>query len=405
LLVVWGLWWFNSLRRDKFVSGHYTWFGQIPYLGGDFIYHIDRPSRIWVAGGDAYAPVPGNETLRCAYPPLVLRLFAWTSLLSPSTAKVIWIVTLGLMAGAGALSARRTREKLGLDVVPATLCLAAFLFSTPILFEIERGQCNMLVMFFVMIALYFMRSDKIISCSIAGILLALAMWTKLYPGLLLVGVIALRRWRVLPSFLVTGGAIGLLDRELFARAMANMRFLVPYTIPSKKGFYVDTHSLSSSWAVLLEGTKLGWLGRIPGTIASVALLSPFLLWISYRVYRCPDRSRLAFPYLMWLLALSTFIPAVAVDYNLLFLPLAALAVWDRRDPVIVHLAMGWLLLWWQPIGLPIDGRMMLVFKLVGLASVAVSLHCRARELTLATPQRSRILTGGHLARVTSAERV
>ena len=86
------------------------------------------------------------------------------------------------------------------------------------------------------------------------------------------------------------------------------------------------------------------------------------------------------PFLLWVLAMASFVPPVANDYNLFFLPLAALAVWDRRDPVYVHVMMAFLLLWWQPLALPIDGRMILVFKLAGLLAVALCLSGRAGEV-------------------------
>ena len=62
---------------------------------------------------------------------------------------------------------------------------------------------------------------------------------------------------------------------------------------------------------------------------------------------------------------DTFLPPVSNDYNLFFLPVAALAVWDRRDPVVVHMLMGLLALWWQPLGLPLDGKLLLVIKVLG----------------------------------------
>ena len=56
-----------------------------------------------------------------------------------------------------------------------------------------------------------------------------------------------------------------------------------------------------------------------------------------------------------------------------------MAVWDRRDRVIVHLLMALLLLWWQPIQLPIGATLVFTFKLAGLAAVGTSLVARVRE--------------------------
>ena len=53
--------------------------------------------------------------------------------------------------------------------------------------------------------------------------------------------------------------------------------------------------------------------------------------------------------------------------------------------------MGFLLLWWQPILLPIGPSLVFVFKLCGVGATSVSLVARARELSAAarnaeTPQ-------------------
>jgi hypothetical protein len=76
-------------------------------------------------------------------------------------------------------------------------------------------------------------------------------------------------------------------------------------------------------------------------------------------------------------ALACFVPRAANDYSLVFLPMAALAVWDRHDPLFVHVGLAALLLWWQPFALPIDGGVLLVIKVAGLAVAGVSLAERA----------------------------
>ncbi len=81
--------------------------------------------------------------------------------------------------------------------------------------------------------------------------------------------------------------------------------------------------------------------------------------------------------MLWVVALATFFPPVSNDYNFCVMPLVVLAVWDRRDPLLVHVAMALLLVWWQPLALMIGGRTLLVFKLLGLAAAGVSLAERA----------------------------
>jgi hypothetical protein len=83
--------------------------------------------------------------------------------------------------------------------------------------------------------------------------------------------------------------------------------------------------------------------------------------------------------MLWIVALATFVPQVSNDYNLCFLPLAVLAVWDRRDPLLVHVAVALLLLWWQPLSMSIDPKLLLLCKLLGLGAATVCLVERARE--------------------------
>jgi hypothetical protein len=109
------------------------------------------------------------------------------------------------------------------------------------------------------------------------------------------------------------------------------------------------------------------------------VLLPIVLWVSYHVYRSRGSPALLYPYFAWLAAVGTFLSPVSNDYNLFFLPVAALAVWDRRDQVLVHLMMALLLLWWQPLLLPIGGGLVFGFKIGGVCAVALCICARCRE--------------------------
>ena len=115
--------------------------------------------------------------------------------------------------------------------------------------------------------------------------------------------------------------------------------------------HATNHSLTIGWKHLWENSRVAWLNRVPGNVAALGLLMPLAGWVSFRIYRCSQASNLALPYFVWLAGLATFLPQIANDYNLVYLPLAALILWDRRDPVLVHLMMTPLLFWWQPVQL------------------------------------------------------
>jgi hypothetical protein len=70
---------------------------------------------------------------------------------------------------------------------------------------------------------------------------------------------------------------------------------------------------------------------------------------------------------------------VSNDYNLTPLPLAILASWSARDRWPVQVALAALMLWWQPLGLPIPGRAMIFIKMAGLIATGLLLSRRADE--------------------------
>src|SRR5204862_2573067 len=113
-------------------------------------------------------------------------------------------------------------------------------------------------------------------------------------------------------------------------------------------FWALAHPLSVFWGYFWRETPLAFLASVPGIVAACAIILPVVCWMSYRLYQLPERNKLILPYLLRLAAAATFMPRTANDYNLFFLPLAILVVWDKRDSVVVHILMGFLLLWWQP---------------------------------------------------------
>ena len=124
---------------------------------------------------------------------------------------------------------------------------------------------------------------------------------------------------------------------------------------------------------LWKGTVLASLPGRPCTYAIIGLL---VLWVSWRVFRCPDRERLTLPYFLWLIAAGTFVPPVSNDYNLAPLPLAFLSTFSTRDPLSL-IASVLLLPWCQPLRLPLSARLLLFMKLGTLIAVGAMLARRA----------------------------
>jgi hypothetical protein len=82
---------------------------------------------------------------------------------------------------------------------------------------------------------------------------------------------------------------------------------------------------------------------------------------------------------LWLVAAGTFLPPAAGDYNLIFLPLAVVAVWDPRDRPAVHMLMALALLALQPLAFTVSGRVLLLCKVAGVVATGLSLVRRAEE--------------------------
>lgn len=386
-LAWWGSWWFQNLRKNHVQHSPAAWFGPFPYLGLDFL-HNYHAARHWLAGGNPYREPFGDPLGRkLCYPPIVLPFFAWCRACSPRTATIVWTVALAGMAGAGAWAACRARRPLGLWPVPLSFGLAAVLASAPVEYAMERGNYDLLVLPLLLTAAWALRERTAPRDAAVGVSLALATCFKVYPGLLIIALVPLRRWRAVAFAGAAGLAFAAYQPHNIKPFVANLKELAFVHNPLFWGGTIQpvNHSIGLNWQTLWTGTKLKILAKIPGPVATAALLGPALLLVVYRVYRCPDPRRILLPYLLWTAAAATFVPKVANDYNLFFLLLAALAVWDRRDPVPVHIVLGSMFLWAQPIQFVLSPGVALGLKVAALFGVAAALLNRIREQSAVAP--------------------
>jgi len=377
LILIWVVWWVISMHQNHLFYVEHFWFGKFPAFGVDFLQTVDQPARTWVRGDDPYA----REHL-FVYPPLVPRLFAWTSLVPPKTALNISIWVLALSAILGAWCSWKTRIHLRIDIIPLTLTVSAVLFSFPVIFGMERANFDLLILPFLVISTYLLKKENQFSEIIAGVVLSLTPWLKIYPGLLGVALLALKKWKAMIAFIVSGLLIGLVNIHETLRFIRNTRIHINeakgvLAMSADKKILPWHHSLTECWGWLWTNTPLE---DISGYFGTMVLLGILLIWVGIRIYRCPGKQVLTYPYFTWILSLATFVPAVSNDYNLFFIPLTALAVWDRRDPIVVHIGLLLSLLWWQPLYLPIDGRIMMFIKIFAVIALAFSLSKRSRDL-------------------------
>ena len=381
-IVIWVVWWVQSIRQDSLIYGEHTWVLPLKFLAGDFKVHIDHVARIQATGVNPYFV---NDDPICAtfpYPPMIPRLFAWVTWFSPARAAAIWQGAVTLFLGIAAFTAWRARGEMGLWPVPLAVIMAALLYSTPALMAMERGQCDPLVIPAILVVSRLARGGGTRKQLAAGGLLGVTAWLKYYPGLAVFGLLALRRWKAAAAFVVVAGLIGVFDRAEVRRSIENGKSFaaeaskVPFVSPV-------THSIASNWKAIPIVRHFRPLRKIPPMVAAAVLLLPVTAVVSRKIARSRNHAPLLAPYLLWLSAVATFGMPYAIDYNLVSLPLVALCVWDRRDPVIVHVTMGMLLLWWQPIAINVGGEILLVAKLAALYATGYCLTCRAAEASQA----------------------
>jgi hypothetical protein len=380
LLTLWCGWWGWSLYTNRLALGHYTWVDSWPFLGLDFLnnYHA---SRQWFAGGDPYVNLLGDVApRRYCYPPLMLPCFFWCTWLSARAATVVWTIASALLAAVGVWWTARSRRELAVHPVPVPLLLSCLLFSAPLVFALERGNCDLLLVPLLVTAGWALRERSAPRDALAGACLALAAGLKIYPAILLAGLLPLRRWRALAFGMSAAAGLALYrvyDLPLFWHHLQEM---IASSMPAALGGIGATcHTLSGTWPLLWKGDNLAWLRNLPGTAGALILVLPAVLFLSYRLYRRHSPERHIYPYLLWLVSAASFVPQVSNDYNLFFLLLAAMAAWDRRDRVVVHLGMALFILWAQPVHLAIGARLLLAFKLASLYTVGLSLLARSHE--------------------------
>lgn len=378
LIAAWAGLWVRSLGADRYALGGATWVPPLPFMAGDFKVHIDHVARVYAAGGDPYR-TPGDWVCQCfPYPPMVPRLFSWVALVSTPVAVRVWLCVLAGVFLVGALAAWRARRAMGLRPVPLAAVVAALACSSPALLAMERGQCDPAVIPALLAVAWLLRGRGAARDLAAGALLALAAWVKYYPGLAVVAFPALGRWRALAAFVAVAGLIGAVDRVDVKRSIDN-GLALSRAYPRHYPTPPMHHSIVSEWRSLWVRRYVPLLRKVPPPCAAALLLVPPVALVTRRVARARGPGPLVFPYMLWLTAAATFAMPYSVDYNLAVLPLAALAVWDRRDPPRVHAAMACLLVWWQPFALPLRGEVLFYAKLAGLYAVGASLAARADE--------------------------
>jgi hypothetical protein len=151
---------------------------------------------------------------------------------------------------------------------------------------------------------------------------------------------------------------------------------------------VWSHSISMAYlhglTQLEDGTLRRVLGRIPGSAVAVVAIAPLLLWVHHEVFRARSRA-VTYPLFLFTVSLASFVPEIANDYSLFFLPLAAASVVGTGDCLTARAALALSLVAIQPFLLPIPGLVLLPLKFCAVFGVGASLVGRARNAAQPAP--------------------
>jgi len=397
LTLFWAAWWTLSIEANQLFLG---WNTRVPawrFMGADFL-HNYLGVRAWLAGQNPYLTDIGDWRGSYGYPPLVLVLYVWAAPLRQEVAMVIWMAVIAIGTTVGGWLAWRNRIALGLTRVPLAFVTGAMLISMPLVFTMERGQGDVIcLLMMAATAMLLARPRSLGRDATIGLCMAIATWVKIYPGFAMLGLLALRPPRPFALSVAAALLIGVIpyratmqslhvgsqrDRVSFVTEVRDWLTnpgYAPVQLKSYATIGIDSHSLSTYWATFWTRAHADRIARVPGIIGAALVLFPGALWLSARMYRSPNRERLAYPYMLWLSAMGTFWMPVSYDYNLFFLLLAAFVVIEVRESWWAGIVLVATAVWWQPfrLGEWLTADLLMALKLVSLAGIGWSLARRA----------------------------
>jgi hypothetical protein len=381
LLLAWLALWVLSFLKDQFLLRGWSWLPFWDRLAIDFTGNF-LCSRAWIAGSDPYrveftSPIP----VTYGYTPQTLWHFAWCALIpSFRVASIIWFGAAATIIAFAAGACLRCREELGLRRIDPAIGLALVLFSSPVLFELERLNCNALVLLHLLIAVWALRARSLPGDLFAGAAIALASWTKIYPAVMIPALLVLARPRAFVLTIGFAALFGALDLRGLGEFWQHREATASIHHPAVHGaYYTFTHPIGAWWLLLWRKAGVFVFDTIPEVVIAGLIILPFVFAASRPILNLNPlaRSKFVLPYLLFVVSAGTFILPIANDYNLLFLPLALLCVVGRSAswalPVLFAISLPWL----QPFPVPIDAFGMTVLKLCCLGAATAGLRVRA----------------------------
>jgi hypothetical protein len=394
LLLVWTYWWLRNFLANHLTGA--TWVPAYLTLGRDFEHNF-LAVHLLAHGGNPYLQNFGDDRGTYAYPPVVLGLFFWCALFPlrlKFAATVLFEIAIAVIVALAARVAWLKRRQWNLTSIPWPLMLAVALFSTPVIFAMERSNCDALVLGLLVLAAHAMNRRTRRADFAAGACLGLAMWIKIYPGLIILAIPALRRWRVFFASVGAGVLIALIflpaTIQFFTTGQQSEGYRSKFLssalhfsqdpLKAESGNKINSypplepysHSLPIYWHRFWH-LRSPAISRLPGVIGTAFFLGPLLFWVCRRLWMMSDPTPLAYPFLLWVALVATFWMPVSYDYNLIYFPVLFAAIWTATDGWPVHALLIPGLIYWQPLAVNVPMQWLLVFKLMALLALGICL--------------------------------
>lgn len=400
-IVLWLLFWFESFRESRLQFGGASWLPAWDWLGIDYL-HSHLAVQAWLHGLDPYSYYFGDDRGLYAYPPPMLPLFAWAGLVPDfSSASIIWAMVIAGGVLACVWQIHDFRRAQAWSPLSPLLMLGLVLWSSPVVFAMERGNSDVLILGCLLVAAPLLAQSARMPLAVpAAALLALAAAIKIYPLAVLAALAALRRYLVLALTILFLVLVVLLLREEYLQWLNVIRTL-PIAGPRVNpilDFWLwlrgnaDALRLTETGDLLayLDGTRDWgarhspgdwwwrfwlWAGVIapaswPVALVHVVTLTPVTAWGFWRIFTSKEAARMPLPILLWAATVGTYWMPYSYDYNLIFLPLLFVALWDTREPWWMQALVLLSAVWWVPFG-PTDIEWTIARVVVKLLSLYI----------------------------------
>jgi len=292
------------------------------------------------------------------YPPLLAQIFLPLAALPSETYfLILYFINLLLALYCLYLMADVLALKTSGSALPLLFLFVLLVANHPLEITIHHGQINLLVLAFVLLFLKFQKSGK---APAAGLFLALAVFIKIYPALLILPALFTRKWKSVLAFAAASAGLGLASLAVsgtalwasFVRSTIDVFVGKPASV-FIRGFQTSPNNLSLK-GLLVQAVSLL---RLPAGFAPAAyLLTAAAMFLAMIAAARRTGLKSDIPLQGALLLIATLILAPLTwshHYAIMMFPLAyafTRAVRERRYAAFLPFAFLGAIILYYPVG-------------------------------------------------------